>query len=357
MQADVEGNYVTLVKGKGVYVCDDHGKKYLDAVAGVGVLALGYGVDELVDAMAEQSKKIAYVHALRFNNEPMKLLAQKLATVTPEGLNNSFFCSGGSEALDSVVKIARQYQLERGNKLKYKVIGRWMGFHGNTIAGQSIGGMPVRRYRHSPLLLEMGHIPPANCYHCYFGMKYPSCGLKCAHALENELILQNPDTVAAFIAEPVVGAAAGVVAAPKEYYGVIREICDRYDILFVADEVFCGMGRTGSYFAVERWGVIPDMLMTAKGLSAGYAPLAAVVASDKIWDAFKAGSKRFEHNYTMAGNPVSCAVGLKVLEILERDKVVENAKRMGECFCEECGRVTTAFDCRRRKEFRPLYGY
>jgi adenosylmethionine-8-amino-7-oxononanoate aminotransferase len=261
-------------------------------------------------------------------------LARRLAEITPPGLNNFFFCAGGSEAVESAIKTCRQYFLEKGKATKYKMIGRWLSFHGNTIAAQSVGGLPGRRNRHTPLLLNMGHIPPANCYHCFYDDTYPDCGVKCASALEQEIIFQDPDSVAAFIVEPVVGAASGVTVPPPEYFKTIREICLKYDVLLVVDEVFCGMGRTGHYFAIEHWDTIPDILIMAKGIGGGYASLGAIAVSDTMFEAFQRGSGRFEHNFTMSGNPLSCAVGSKVLEIFEREKIVARARRIGRGFLQ-----------------------
>ncbi len=329
---DVKREYPCLVRGDGVYVYDTAGHKYLDAASGVGVVALGYGRRELAEALADQAMTIPYVHGMRFANPPARELADKLAGFAPGPFHWSFFTSGGSEAVESALKITRQYFCEQGKTQKSRFIGRWQSFHGNTIGTMSVGGHVSRRGRYLPMLIECSHIPPANCYRCPYDLSYPGCGLRCAWALEQEIHYQGPERIAAFIAEPIVGAAAGATVPPPEYFPIIREICDRNDVLFIADEVITGFGRTGRNFGIEHWGVVPDMITAAKGISSGYAPLGAVLVNDRVMKVFQAGSGKVNHNFTYAGNPLACRVGCDVVDIIEQEGLVQRAAERGQQF-------------------------
>jgi adenosylmethionine-8-amino-7-oxononanoate aminotransferase len=322
-------NYLMLARGEGIYLYDSDGKAYLDGASGVGVTSLGYGNKEIIAALTAQAETLPFSHGLRFNNPALQALAERVADFTPEGLTWSYFTCGGSEAVESVLKLCRQYHIEKGNILKHKIIGRWQSFHGNTLATQSMGGHIGRRARHTPLLFGWTHIPPPNCYRCWYENEYPHCNVLCARELERAILQENPETVAAFIAEPFVGAASGAVSGPPAYFKIVREICDKYDILFIVDEIVDGFGRTGLNFGIDHFGVTPDVMTIGKSISAGYAPLGGVIVHERIVDVFLNGSKKFEHNYTFAGNPLSCAVGNKTLEIYMRDRVFENASATG----------------------------
>lgn len=329
IQPDVNKNYVCLTKGEGIYVFDDSGKKYLDAASGVGVVGVGYGRRELGKALADQAGLIPFVHGMRFSNQPAKELADRLATFAPPSMNWSFFTSGGSEAVESALKIARQYFLQIGKPEKSRFIGRWQSFHGNTLTTQSVGGHIGRRKPHLPLLKDWPHIPPVYCYRCPYEHKYPECGILCARALEKEILWQGPETIAAFIAEPIVGAAGGAIVPPPGYFPLIRQICDKYDILFIADEVFTGFGRTGKNFGIDHWKIIPDMITCAKGISSGYAPLGCLLVKDQIMSAFQKGTGAVDHNFTYAGNPLACRVGTEVMRIIVEEKLVQKAAERG----------------------------
>jgi adenosylmethionine-8-amino-7-oxononanoate aminotransferase len=329
LHPQIDHHYLRLVSGGGVYVSDDAGKTYLDAVAGVGVLALGYGRDDLVAASAEQARRIPYTHSMRFENEPQERLAAQLAAFCPPGLNWAFFCSGGSEALESAVKLVRQYWLDRGLPRKYKLIGRRPSFHGNTLTALAVGYHAARREPYLPYLIDMPHLPAPWIYHCpRHGMDGPYCGDCSGGALTDLIESAGPDSVAAFIAEPIVGAAAPGVTPPPGYYETIRAVCDTYDVLFISDEVMCGIGRTGRNFGIEHWAATPDVMLIAKGIGSGYASLAAVVAHDRVIDVLRSGSGRYEHNFTMAGNPLACAVGSAVLTAFEREGVVQHVSEL-----------------------------
>lgn len=330
IKPNLSKKYLNIVKGKGIYVYDDTGKEYIDAISGVGVTCLGYQQEELAQTLYKQAMEIPYVHAMRFDNEPLLKLTEKMGEIAPAGMGWCFFCSGGSEANEGAYKLARQYQLEIGKPNKYKIIGRTQSFHGNTLFNLSVGHHPLRRKRYQPMLVDFPHASCVNCYRCPYGKEYPECGLACADSLEELILREDPDTVAAFIMEPIVGAAMGCPVPPAGYAKRIREICEKYDILLIVDEVMTGFGRTGKWFGIEHEGITPDIITFAKGISSGYAPLGGMLFTDEIGNAFINGSKYFEHNFTYAGNPLCAAVGLKTIEIMQRDHYVEQADEKGE---------------------------
>ncbi len=333
IKPDLRSGMPVFVRGEGVELIDDKGRHYLDAASGVGVTCLGYGVAEVVEAMRLQAEQLPYLHAQRFEALPTRELADLVAQVTPGDLDQVQFVCGGSEANESAFKFVRQYWLERGQPQRWRIVGRWPSFHGNTLATLSAGGHYARRKRNDPLLLPFPHVETPNSYRgCGHCRPAGACTLVCARELERRLIEVGPETVAAFIAEPVVGAAAGVLVPPPDYFRVVREICDRYGILFIADEVITGFGRLGTWFGIEHFGVEPDILVFAKGIAAGYAPVGGFAARRSLLDAFLEGSGRFEHNFTFAANPVGAAVAVAVVRILQRDGLVERVASLEHVF-------------------------
>jgi adenosylmethionine-8-amino-7-oxononanoate aminotransferase len=333
IKPDLRCRAPVFVRGEGIRLIDEAGRSYLDAISGVGVTCLGYGASEVVDAMTAQAASLQYLHAMRFEARPVRELAELVADVTPGDLDHVFFVSGGSEAVESAVKFARQYWIERGEPDRWRVIGRWPSFHGNTLATLAIGWHAGRRKRHSPLLLPLPHVETPNRYRgCGLCRSGTGCTLACANQLERTILEAGPDTVAAFIAEPVVGAAAGAMVPPPEYFPAIREICDRYGVLFIADEVFTGFGRLGRWFGIERFGVLPDIVVFAKGVAGGYAPLGGFAASNRLIEPFLDGSGRFEHNFTYSGHPVATAAGAAVIRILQRDKLIDRVAALESSF-------------------------
>jgi adenosylmethionine-8-amino-7-oxononanoate aminotransferase len=332
MPRDVTRHYPRVVRGEGVNVYDDTGKRYLDAIAGIAVVNIGHGRAQVAEAIAAQAQTLSYVQSSIFDNAPANELAERVGRLTPPGLNHSFFVSGGSEATETAIKLARQYHVERGESSRYLVISRWQSYHGGTLGALSASGITVRREKYAPLLLDFPHIAECNCYRCPFDMTYPACGLRCAHDLEVAIKHVGARNISAFIAEPIVGAAAGATTPPPEYFKIIREVCDKHGILFIADEVITGFGRTGKNFGVEHWNVIPDILTGAKGLSGGYAPLGVAIAHDKIREVFAQAGVGFAHGYTMAGNPLSAAVGIAVLDIIEQEQLIKRVATLEEGF-------------------------
>lgn len=326
-----------LVRGEGVYVFDESGKKYLDAIAGIAVVSVGYGREEVVEAMEQQAKKLPYCISNIFVNQPSQALAERLAGLTPGDLNQIHFVSGGSEAVETAIKLARQYHIENGQSNRHLVIARRQSYHGATIGALSATGMSGRRDKYLPLLLDFPHIAPSYCYRCPFGQEYPGCDLACAQELEQAILKAGPDKVSAFIAEPVVGSASGATVPPPEYFPHIREICSKYGVLFIADEVITGLGRTGKNFGIDHWSVVPDMMTLAKSLGGGYTPLGAVVVSDKIRRVFEDKGSAFEHIFTYASNPLSTATSLAVIDILVEDDLVNRSAQMGEILFRKVG--------------------
>ena len=260
--------------GNGVYLIDADGRRFLDACGGVHVVSIGHGVKEVIDAMHDQARKVSFTYH-HFLSEAQIDLAEKISEMTPPGLERVFFVSGGSEATESAIKIARKYHLETGNPGKYKVVTRWQSWHGNTIG--ALSGRTSWRVDYVPYLLDFPHIPPPYCYRCPLGKTYPECHVSCAEELERVIHQEGSDSISAFIAEPILGTSAAGLTPPPEYYPTIREICDRHNILMIVDEVVTGFGRTGANFGINHWDVIPDIMATGKGLSSGYTPIAATI--------------------------------------------------------------------------------
>jgi adenosylmethionine-8-amino-7-oxononanoate aminotransferase len=331
----IKSSRPTISHGEGVYLFDTEGKRYLDACAGVHVVSIGHGVKEIAEAMKAQASKAAFTYS-HFLSEPQVELARQIAEIAPGDLSRVFFVSGGSEATESAIKIARKYHLETGNPGKYRVISRWQSWHGNTIGALSMSGRSSWREGYAPYLLNFPHIAPPYCYRCPFGDTYPDCNLRCAEELERVIKQEGADSISAFIAEPIVGTSAPGLTPPPDYYPLIREICDRYDILMIADEVVTGFGRTGKNFAIEHWeGVVPDIMTTGKGLSSGYTPIAATITREEIYEAIHKRSQAFTHGHTYGGNPLSCATALAVQNYIAEHGLVTRCAEMGDLMLEK----------------------
>ena len=326
---DLEKDYPVAVKGEGCWVWDEGGNKYLDACAGANVSGIGHGVVEVAEAMARQAKQIAYVPPVHFLNQPTLDLSEKLLALAPKGYTRVMLLSGGSEAMENAFKIARQFHVFSGQPSKYRIVSRWQGFHGNTITADAVSGKTNRRTIQMPMLMGVPHIAPACCYRCAFDKKYPDCGVMCAKELERVVVQEGPDYISAFTCETIVGAAAAAVTPVAEYYQIVRQICDKYNILWIADEIMSGLGRSGTFTAVEQWGVTPDLVVLAKGLSSGYAPLAAILIKEKVFEAFSKSNSPYVGGHTYNAHPVTATVGLSVLEYLDRNKIIEAVSDKG----------------------------
>lgn len=316
--------------GKGIYLYDKEGKKYLDGASGAVTANIGHGVPEIIEAMQEQAKKVSFVYRSQFTSESAEKLAEKIAALTPADLNWCFFVNSGSEAVETAMKMAIQYWQEKGIQTKTKVLSRWVSYHGITLGALSLSGHTGRRARFVPLLEDFPVINPPYCYRCPYNLESPSCGYLCAKELELVIKRIGANHIAAFIAEPVIGAAGGAIAPPVDYFKTIKKICEDHDILFIADEVMTGFGRTGSMLAMEQYGVIPDIVALGKGMGAGYAPIAAALASEKVIEPILAGTKVVMSGHTLSANPQSCAVSLAVLEYLEKNQIVSEVESKGD---------------------------
>jgi adenosylmethionine-8-amino-7-oxononanoate aminotransferase len=327
--AALRKQFPVVSHGEGCWLYDTDGKRYLDACGGAMVVNIGHGVPGVARVMQEQASRVAFAHRGQFSNAPLQRLAALVAGLTPDGVDVMFPASGGSEAVETAIKLAHKYHCDRGRPGKHRVVARWQSYHGNTLGALSATGMSGRRAPYSSFLLDFPHIAAMQCYRCPFDSTYPECALRCADDLERVIRQEGAHTISAFIAEPLVAAAGGAPVPPPGYFERIREICDRHDVLFICDEVVCGFGRTGRPFGIQHWNVVPDMIVVAKGMSSGYAPLAGVVVKRSIVDTIRETSGLFSHGYTYGGNPVAAAVGVFVLEYLRDNKLIERSAEMG----------------------------
>ncbi len=301
----------------GMYLADRNGRRYLDGSGGAAVSCLGHGDRDVIDAIKKQLDSMAYAHNSFLTSEPAEELADLLADNGPEGLERVYFVSGGSEAIEAALKLARQYYLEIDQPQRSKIIARRQSYHGNTLGALAVGGNAWRRAQFDPLLIDVSHIAPCFAYRGRTDDESDEAyGLRVANELEDEIKRLGPETVMCFVAEPVVGATLGAVPAVEGYFRRVREICDRYGVVLILDEVMCGMGRTGSLFACEQDGVSPDICTIAKGLGAGYQPIGAMMCSKAIYDAIETGSGFFQHGHTYLSHPTACAAGVAVLKKL-----------------------------------------
>jgi adenosylmethionine-8-amino-7-oxononanoate aminotransferase len=315
-------DYPVAVVGEGCWIAAANGRQYLDAAGQAAVINIGHGVASVGRAMAEQAAQLAFAHSSQFHTAAAEKLAARLLAMAPAGMRQGgrvYFTSGGSEANETAIKLARQFFLERGRPERWRVVGRRQGYHGSTLGAMTVSGNLARRMPYQPLLPEWGHIDPCFCRHCPLKLTFPECGVACAEELDT-LLAAHPGShsVAAFIFEPVVGATLGAAVPPDGYVQSLARICRDHDVLLIADEIMCGMGRTGRPFAVDHWGVEPDMITLGKGIAGGYAPLGAVIVGPRVVEAIARGSGAFQHGFTYQNHPVSMAAGNAVLDVLEQ---------------------------------------
>jgi adenosylmethionine-8-amino-7-oxononanoate aminotransferase len=324
-------------RGEGVYLFDTEGRRYLDGSGGAIVVNLGHGVREIAGALADQASQVAYAHPTMFTSQAAENYAAALAEVMNVPDPRFFFLSSGSEAVETAIKFARQVQLELGRAGRYLVISRWQSYHGTTLGALAVAGKPKMRRPFGPMLADVPHIPPPYCYRCPFGYAQDeeyqasnvACGLRCADALEETIARAGADNVAAFIAEPISGATLGAVVPPPGYWPRVREICDQYDVLLIADEVMTGFGRTGRWFALEHWDVMPDVVAMSKGTAGGYVPLSVTAVPGELMEAIVSGSGDFSHGGTFSHHPVTTAAGLATLRYLQEHGLVAATARKG----------------------------
>lgn len=312
------------VGGDGPFIIDADGKRYLDACGGAAVSCLGHSDEKLKAALHRQVDRLAYAHTSFFTTDPAEELAERLANLSPSDLNRVYFVSGGSEAMESALKLARQFHMEKGEPKRANIIARLQSYHGNTLGALSAGGNQWRRAQFEPMLSPgMHHVSPCNAYRGQeAGESDEAYTDRLAQELDDLIYDLGPETVAAFLAEPVVGATMGAVPPVAGYFRKMKAVCDKHGVLLVLDEVMCGMGRTGTLFACEQEGIAPDMVAIAKGLGAGVQPIGALMVSDRIYDAIGSGSGFFQHGHTYLGHPMACAIGNAVLDRLVDDDVL-----------------------------------
>ena len=320
------------VRAEGVRIFTEDGGNFIDAAGGAAVSCLGHSHPVILAAMHEAIDRLQYLHTGSFTHDAMEELADALLEDAPGDLSHAFFVSSGSEAVESALKLARQYFLEIGQPERYRFVARRQSYHGNTLGALAVGGNAMRQAPYKPLLMDAAsHIAPCYAYRDQRDDETPEAyGLRVANELETELLRLGPETVAAFIAEPVVGATLGSAPPAPGYFRRIREICDQYGVLFIADEIMCGGGRCGAMFAISDEGVAPDIITVAKGLGGGYQPIGAMLSAGHIADALKLGSGGFQHGHTYLGHPIACAAALAVQKTLRSDNLLAAVSRQGQ---------------------------
>jgi len=347
------------VSGEGVVLRDSEGKEYIDASGGAAVSCLGHRHPDVLAAMRDQLDRLEYAHTAFFTTDAAEELADELVANAPDGLDRVYLISGGSEAMETALKLARQYFVEKGEPARTQFIARLQGYHGNTLGALSVSGNLTRREPFEPILFKAHHIEPCYAYrHKRHDESDEEYGLRAAAGLEKKVLEVGPETVIGFIAETVVGATAGAVTAAPGYFSAIREICDRYGILLILDEVMSGMGRTGTLHACQQEGISPDLLTAAKGLGGGYQPVGSVLFSEEIFERIAGGSGRFVHGLSYIGHPVACAAALAVQKVIRRDGLLENVRCQGErlqnALEERFGNHPNVGDIRGRGLFRGI---
>lgn len=327
----IGANVPEIVSGSGIYLRDTNGRDIIDASGGAAVACLGHAHPKVIAAMETQLSSVCYVHSGSFTTPVIEELGRVMARNAPATINHTYFVSGGSEAVESAIKLARQYHVEAGCQSRTHIIGRRQSYHGNTLGALSASGHVARRKIYEPMLIPFHHVDPCFFYHHAEPGETPhEYGRRAADSLEAKITDLGPENVAAFIAETVVGATLGAATAETCYFQRIREICDNYGVLLILDEVMSGLGRTGAMHAFEQESVVPDMVTLAKGLAGGYQPIGAVMISDRIFDRLEQGSRAFQHGLTYSGHPVAAAAALAVQQTIVEENLVENVKRMGD---------------------------
>jgi adenosylmethionine-8-amino-7-oxononanoate aminotransferase len=327
--------YPVIVRGEGCWLWDDDGRRYLDASGGAFVATLGHGLSVVGDAMAEQARRVAYVNGTAFTHEASEAFAAELAARLPRELSRVYPLGSGSEAVEAALKCARQYWAELGRPAKQRIVAQTPSYHGNTLLALSASAREHYRKLYGGWLVDVARVPAPYAYRCECHGSEPYCPACSGAALERTIQELGPDTVAVFIAEPVGGSSTGAAAPPPEYFRRVREICDHYEVLFVADEVLTGAGRTGTFTAIEQYGVTPDLMTLGKGIGGGYAPLSAVVATDRIARVLADGSGGLAHAQTFSHHPVLCAGGVAALRYLSEHRLVDRAAELGRVLHRE----------------------
>ncbi|MCG8483595.1 MAG: aminotransferase class III-fold pyridoxal phosphate-dependent enzyme [Clostridia bacterium] len=321
--------YPVISHGKRIYMYDEDGKEYIDGTSGAVLCSLGHGLEEMGDVLKAQTEKISFVYRWDCVTDILEQACNKICEASENHFSKVFYVSGGSEATEIAVKLARKYHLNKGNHGKYKVISRWQSYHGSTMGVLSLTGFTGRRAGYEPYLHEFGHIPPAYCYRCWYNKEPKNCNIECAQALENEILSQGPDSVSAFIMEPISGMSICAARPRDDYYEKIKEICKKYDVLLIFDEVMTGIGRTGKYFAYQYFNVKPDIIALGKALCGGYFPIGAVACTEALYETIYNNTAEFPPGYSWAGNPLGCAVVVKTFEYIEEHHLITKSAENG----------------------------
>ena len=330
---------ILITKTEGVYLHTSSGHRIIDASGGPMAVTIGYGRQEVAEAAARVLRDVSYVLPV-FASEARIELVKRIKKLLPEELRNVYFCSGGSEANEAAIKFARQLQVLSGRESRHKIISRNQSYHGMTLLTLSIGDVKMRQRDFVPMMWKNPRVEACYCYRCPFGKEYPGCDIDCALELEERILAEGPDTVVAFIAEPIAASAGGALVPPPEYFPIIRETCDKYDVVFIADEVVTGFGRTGKNMGLDCFGVVPDVATFAKGVSSAYAPLAGMAVKDEYIALFQERAAEFQHLYTFSSHPISCAVGNEVMRIVEDENMIARAEQMGKYLGESLRQLT-----------------
>ncbi|MBE0584901.1 MAG: aspartate aminotransferase family protein [Desulfofustis sp.] len=329
-------------RAEGIYIWDEDGKRYIDGSSGAIICNIGHGDQTILAAITQQAQSTFFTYRTQFENAPAVELAQQLVHHAASQLSRVFYVSGGSEAVESAIKLGRTYHLSRGEGGRHLFISRFPSYHGSTLGALALTSYAPLEIHYRPLIKSAPKIPAPYCYRCHYGQSYPACSLACAHALETMIRELGPENVAGFVAEPIGGASTGALPPPDDYFAVIRNICDKYSILLILDEVMTGFGRTGKLFAYQHWDLQADIVALSKGMASGYFPLGAVMCRGDIVDSVLANGG-FPHGHTYAGNPMACAVGLAVLKRIVDDGLADRAAAMGERLLQGLRRLAVKY--------------
>jgi adenosylmethionine-8-amino-7-oxononanoate aminotransferase len=328
-------SYPLITHGRGVYLYDEEGKKYLDASGGAAVVNLGHGLKEIAEAFQTQALEAGYLNGMQFTHAPVETLARYISDFLPFKDGKAYFLTSGSEAIEASIKLARQYWVEQGRSSKYRVISRAPSYHGNTLAALSLSARERYRETFQPMLTESLMIPAPYCYRCYWEESYPSCKVKCAQELEKGIKRLGEENVSAFLTEVIGGGSTGAAVPPPEYFQIIRKICDDHGVLLIADEVMTGIGRTGKWLACHHFDLVPDIIVMGKGLTSGYFPLSALAAKKEIVDSIFEKGKNFLHFQTFAHHPVGCAAGVVTLDYIKKHNLLKRCSEIGSLLRKE----------------------
>lgn len=340
LNANFFRKYPRVDSGKGIYMYTEDGTEIIDGASGPVLVSLGHGIEEIAEAMKDQTLKLAFAHRDDCITPILEESCETFHEASEGDFYKTFQVAGGSEANEIAIKLARNYHIVRGNESKYKVISRWQSYHGSSMGVLSLSGFTKRRKGYEPYLFEHGHVAPCYCYRCWFDQKPEKCDLQCAKSLENEILAQGPETVSAFIAEPISGMSLCAAEPHPEYFKEIRKICDKYDVLLIMDEVMTGWGRTGKIFAYKDLGIVPDIVSTGKAVSGGYFPLGAVSVTEKFYKELYENNGNFTPGYSWSGNPLGAAVQIAAYKYLVKNDLVKRCAEMGEYLKEKITEIS-----------------